>query len=241
MKTVSGLLLCAALVLCAHSSALAQNESFDAITALTPPTVNGTITASGWVGALRSTNAAAALTGIFQGNLAVFPQQEGTGYMGMNFNNTTGTNTISTWAMSPVINMQNGDTYSFYTRTVDAPAFPDRLEVRRSGAGASTNVGATANDVGDFTNLLQSVNPGLTVTGYPNVWTQFSGTISGLAGPTSGRLAFRYFVTAGGPSGANSDYIGIDNFRYTPIPEPTACLTAVVGLIGLAIRRRTAA
>ena len=51
-------------------------------------------------------------------------------------------------------------------------------------------------------------------------------TLSGIPGPTTGRLAFRYFVENGGPSGANSDYIGIDRTVYTgpcvtPTPTPT--------------------
>ena len=75
--------------------------------------------------------------------------------------------------------------------------------------GASTNVGSTATSVGDFTTLLLNINPNYTTNGYPNVWTQFTVTLSGLppAGAT-GRLAFRYFVENAGFSGANSDYIG---------------------------------
>lgn len=60
--------------------------------------------------------------------------------------------------------------------------------------------------------MLLSVNPSLITGVYPTSWTKFTATVSGLAGPTSGRVAFRYFVTNGGPSGANSDYIGIDEF-----------------------------
>ena len=81
--------------------------------------------------------------------------------------------------------------------------------------------------VGDFTTLLLDINPTYTLTGYPVVWTQFSVTISGLGGPTAGRLALRYFVENGGPDGENSDYIGIDTFQYngacgpTPTPRPT--------------------
>lgn len=56
------------------------------------------------------------------------------------------------------------------------------------------------------------MNPSLITGVYPTSWTKFTATVSGLAGPTSGRVAFRYFVTNGGPSGANSDYIGIDEF-----------------------------
>ena len=82
--------------------------------------------------------------------------------------------------------------------------------------------------VGDFTTLLLDINPTYTTTGYPNAWTQFTVTISGVGSPTPGRLAFRYFVENGGPNGANSDYIGIDTVQYsfacqpTPTPAPTA-------------------
>ena len=86
---------------------------------------------------------------------------------------------------------------TFYTRTVDVPQFPDRLQVRMSTNGTSTNVGTTAFDVGDFTVLMLDINPGLTTAGYPNVWTQFTVTVSGVASPTTGRLAFRYFVPDG--------------------------------------------
>ena len=86
--------------------------------------------------------------------------------------------------------------------------------------GASVNVGATNTSVGDFTTLLLEVNPNLDVGGYPVVWTQFTITVSGLGAPTSGRFAFRYFVTEGGPDGSNSDYIGVDNVVYTPVVLP---------------------
>jgi hypothetical protein len=91
--------------------------------------------------------------------------------------------------------------------------------------GASTNVGATATSVGDFQTLLLDINPTYTLTDYPNVWTQFTVTVSGLGSSTTGRMAFRYFVENGGPTGANSDCIGIDTVQYTcnqpPTPTPT--------------------
>ena len=37
--------------------------------------------------------------------------------------------------------------------------FADRLELRLSTNGASTNVGTTTTSVGDFTTLLLTVNP----------------------------------------------------------------------------------
>ena len=55
---------------------------------------------------------------------------------------------------------------------------------------------------------------------------------------TLGRLAFRYFVESGGPSGDNSNYIGIDDVAYTGVPTPGAATLLGAGLIGAARRRR---
>ena len=136
---------------------------------------------------------------------------------------------MSNWLLTPPLTIQNGVVLSFWTRTVDTPSFPDRLQVRLSTNGASTDVGTLATDVGDFTTLLLDINPTYTTTGYPTTWTPVTVTLSGLGSPTTGRLALRYFVENGGPSGANSDYIGIDalqiagpcNPQPTPIPSPT--------------------
>ena len=87
-------------------------------------------------------------------------------------------------------------------------SFPDRMRLLLSTNGASTTPA-------DFSTVLVSVNEGLTTAGYPNAWTQFNVTISGLSGATSGRFAFNYNVPNGGPSGANSDFIGIDTVLYS--------------------------
>ena len=190
-----------------------------------------TLPGAGWV----QTNHSGSIgtTNWFQGNSTVFPSQGGAAdsYIGANFNNTTGTDTISNWLLTPPVTLQNGETMSFWTRTVDAPTFPDRLQVRMSTNGSSSNVGTTATDVGDFTTLLLDINPTYTTTGYPNVWTLFTVTVTGVATATQGRLALRYFVENGGPTGANSDYIGIDTFLFNgpcgggPSPTPSATLT----------------
>ena len=58
-------------------------------------------------------------------------------------------------------------------------------------------------------------------------------TVTGVPSPTIGRLALRYFVESGGPTGDNSDYIGIDTLFFngpcgpTPTPgSPTPTATA---------------
>jgi hypothetical protein len=161
----------------------------------------------GWQAINNSTVVGA--TTVFQGNAGVFPAQSGvaTSYAGMNFQATTGTNTISVWLITPSrVGIQNGDSWSFWSRTTTpgAQVFPDRLEFRLSTNGATCNPGTGPTATGDFTTLLTTINPTLTTTG--------------IAVPSTGCFAFRYFVTGGGPTGANSDYIGVDTFVYAPIP-----------------------
>lgn len=201
------------------------NESFNDITTLVP---------GGWF--MQNNSVPLGITGWSQGvppPTGPFNSNSGAtnAYITANFNNTTGgTGTISNWLLTPNRTFRNGDVLTFYTRVPGVGTiYPDRLEVRLSTNGASTNVGTGAAAFGDFTTLLLSVNPSLSnanyPTGYPFAWTQFTITISGLPAPTSGRIGFRYFVTAAGPTGTNSDYIGIDDVVYTPYVCPTLTVT----------------
>jgi hypothetical protein len=202
----SRVILALSLVLLCAAGAQAQiNEDFADITSL-----------PGW---FMQNNSVPGLTNWFQGNDQVFPAQGGatTAYIAANFNNTSGANTISNWLLTPPLALSNGARLQFWTRTVDTPSFPDRLQVRLSTNGASTNVGTGATGVGDFTTILLDINDQYSTTGYPNVWTQFTVTIANLPAPTTGRIAFRYFVEDGGPNGNNSDYIGIDTVVFTPV------------------------
>ncbi len=183
---------------------MAQNisESFDNFAGLT---------GNGWV--INNLSSPIGTVSWGQGdNTSPFPPHSGTGFAFVNYQSGSSAADLSNWLIAPSRTFNNGDVLSFWSRTVDSPAYPDRLEVRLSTNGTSTNVGSTSTSVGDFTTVLLTINPTLTTTGYPSVWTQYTVTISGLAGPTTGRVAFRYFVTNGGPSGNNSDYIGIDEF-----------------------------
>jgi hypothetical protein len=175
----------------------------------------------GWTVSNLSTPAGAATW--FQGN-ATDPDPDLSGpfdsyagapdsYIGCNFQSVTGNNTISNWLFTPSLTLQNGDVISFYTRTTTpgAEIYPDRLQMR-IGVGATPAAPTGNTGVGGYTTLAVEVNPTLTTTGYPSVWTQYTYTVTGLATPTACKIAFRYFVTSGGPSGLNSDYIGIDSF-----------------------------
>ncbi|HKR06322.1 MAG TPA: choice-of-anchor J domain-containing protein [Bacteroidia bacterium] len=141
------------------------------------------------------------------------------------FNNCAGAGTISNWLLTPALTINNGDTLSFYTRSSDlaGTVYPDRMQVRMNQSNTN-NVGVDETTVGDFTDLLLDINPLYDQTSYPFVWTKYDLIISGVpGGGTLGRFAFRYFVEDGGPLGANSFIVGIDDVTYTPfstgIPE----------------------
>lgn len=139
----------------------------------------------------------------------------GTSFALVNYTSVaSGAGTISNWLFTPVINVQNGDVVSFYTRYGGTTVqYPDNLQLRMSTLGSGTvNPSVDESDEGDYTQLLVEVNPNLDLTSYPTSWGQFSYTISGLSGATDVRFAFRYYVPDGGPTGSNSDIIGIDTF-----------------------------
>lgn len=180
----------------------------------------------------------------FQGDSQVFNAQQGapSSFIGASWASGKDLSAISNWLIMPTSTYQNGDTLSFYTRTVENSHFPDRLEVRFSNAGG-TDVGHSADSVGSFGSLLLSVNPTQDVAGYPDAWTKYSVTLSGLSGATTGAFAFHYAVDDGGPSGTRSNYIGLDTVSVTAVPEPGTYLMlgAGLGLIGLARKRKAKA
>lgn len=167
--------------------------------------------------------------GWFNAGVGTVDAHSGVRQAGVNFLSTDGANDISNWMMSPVRSFNNGDIVSFWTVTPDND-FPDRLHLKLSLAGAST---ATS----DFAITLVTVNPNLG-TEYPTVHTQFTATITGLAGATEGRLGFHYDVTDGGPDGTNSNYIGIDDVSYEAVPEPATMAILAAGAAALMRRRK---
>lgn len=230
MKFVTGLLFSGLLILPSLLEAAVFVENFDDVAALD---------GQGWV---RVNNSDSPDGSYFQGNATVFTAHQGAdnSYAGVNFASTSGSAatgiTISNWLILPTMTVDNGNVFSFFSRTVTDSGFPDRLELRLSTNGTSTDVGTSPTDVGDFTNLLVSINPNLQVAGYPDTWTEFQASLSGLAGPTEGRFAFRYFVTDGGPLGNNSNYIGIDTVSF--VPEPGSGIVLLGLAAGSILQRR---
>lgn len=203
MKTkLLSLAFATAMVFASAQTTLLQ-EGFDDIT---------TLSGSGWTMTNQSTPVGS--KDWFQGNPTVFSSQAGspTSYIAANFNSTAGAGTISNWLITPNLNLENGDVIKFWTNS-PSNSFPDNLQVILSTGATPTIPSGGATDLGSFTAApLLEIDATLAGT-YPTTWTEFSITLSGLpAGGTPANIAFRYYVTDGGPSGTNSNYIGIDTF-----------------------------
>ncbi len=217
-------------------------------------------TAAGWVLQNESANTNAITTTWYQGDptnyFSAFSGQAPDYYAADLLStdpNTAGT--ISNWLFTPTVTIYNGAELRFATRTVfqgNTNQFPDRLQVRMSTAGTASVIPTGPTSVGTFSNLLFDINPSLStstasaptgtvVNGYPNAWTVYTVQVTGVTGTVTGRFAFHYFVTNGGFSGANSNYIGLDavNYslpcgavvnNYTVCTGGTATLSAIGGL-----------
>jgi len=224
MKRKITLLLCAAVGALSMNAQVLFSENF---------TATFTPSSAGWAMTNLSSPVNSTVSPWFQGNgTGVFPAFNGAAndYFASNYQMIAAgqAGTISSWLITPTLSLFNGAVIQFASRTTTSSTiYPDRLQLNMSTAGTSTNVGATATSVGDFSTTLVDINPSLTTTGYPTVWTIYSATLTGITGTVTGRFGFRYFVTNGGPNGANSDYIGIDAVQYSsPCTAPSVNISA---------------
>jgi hypothetical protein len=201
-------------------------EGFDSI---------ATLAGSGWIQVNNS--APLGSTGWFQGQPVVFNSQAGAAnaYIAANFDNAAFGGNISNWLITPVLSLQYDLHLTFYTRTELNPPAADSLEVRLSTNGAGSSVGATFSSVGDFSSLLLAINPALSLSGYPQDWTQYTVNVSGLGVPATGRFALRYVVT---DTSVNADFIGIDSVSVTQTPEPATWGFIAFGLGAAVLTRR---
>lgn len=138
---------------------------------------------------------------------------------------------VDNWLMTPTITFAAQNTLTFWSRTTISPsAFVDRMEVRVSTAGSST-------DAASFSTLLLTINPDLTATGYPAEWTLYTVNFSAVAG-SSGRFAFRATMP---DNTAYSDMIALDDVMVTSVPEPgtTAMLLLGIGAVAARVRRQS--
>ena len=115
----------------------------------------------------------------------------------------------SSWLITPVLSVKNGDKISFYTRGDATGNYIDRMQVLMDKS-TSPDVGDSVNSVGSFTTVLFNINAAQALNGYPTTWTKYEYTFSGISGKMNTRIAFRHYVADSG----NRNGIGIDVFRF---------------------------
>jgi len=130
----------------------------------------------------------------YQGSTQVFNAFEGpdTGYVASNYNGANGFY-INHWLISPPVIVSAGDTLSFYHRSPDANPYDDSIFVRYS-----TTAGTTPAAFDQTWGKYRTGEAG---------WQLWTGTFSHSGAV---RFAIQYYITNGGPSGANSNYMGLD-------------------------------
>lgn len=117
--------------------------------------------------------------------------------------------TISSWLITPVLSVKNGDKFSFYTRGDTAGVFTNRMQVLINNS-SSSGVGNSPNSVGGFTSVLMDINAAQTAGGYSVNWTKYEYIFSGINGKTDTRIAFRHYLS----SSPSAKGIGIDQFKF---------------------------
>ncbi|HRH61865.1 MAG TPA: choice-of-anchor J domain-containing protein [Bacteroidia bacterium] len=123
-----------------------------------------------------------------------------------NYQSVGGANDIDNWLVLPALNVTAGDGISFYSKSVQGSTFPDSIRVMYAANGDSVPEDLGWVELGRF-----KVN----TQGIWQLKTFFVTT-----GGTNARFAIRYAVVDGGPSGSNSDAIGIDELNvFTPAAE----------------------
>jgi hypothetical protein len=115
----------------------------------------------------------------------------------------------SSWLITPILSVKNGDKISFYTRGDTTGIFTDRMQVLMDES-TSTVIGDTLSSVGDFTTLLIDINPTQAPGGYPTTWTKYEYTFSGISGTRETRIGFRHYVV----DPVNARGVGIDVFKF---------------------------
>ena len=116
---------------------------------------------------------------------------------------------ISSWMLTPVLTVSNGDRISFYTRGDTTGIYTDRMQVLMDTT-ASAYIGESLNSVGNYTSKLFDINPTQSPGGYPTTWTKYEYAFSGFSGKKNVRIGFRHYVL----NPKNARGIGIDQFKF---------------------------
>ena len=176
----------------------------------------GGLATKGWV--LNNASTPPGVTsGWAQGSESVFPALSGpaNSYASANYQNAGAGGTLNNWLITPEFSVDvNGAIVSFWLR---ADAF----------AGTSDQI---AFGLSSGSSALTSFALAPTMTVPTSGWTRYSVSISGEG---TARFALQY---TGAADFAN--YVGVDNFLVSEVPEPSSMAILFAGVMGLAMSRR---
>jgi len=176
-----------------------------------------TLAGSGWILANASAPPGS-VAGWFQGDQTQFSSQAGApqAYVAANFNNAAAGGTLNNWLISPTFSTALAGTVSFYARADIIPDFFDQLAWGFSNGGSS---------FADF-----SLGAPKTVGGD---WTQINVDFAGHGAGATGRFAIVYTGSAD-----LANYVGVDTFAVTAVPEPETWALLLAGIAGLGVLKR---
>lgn len=120
---------------------------------------------------------------------------------------------VSSWLITPVLSVKNGDKISFYTRgdAITINSFAGRMQVLMNKS-SSSNVGSSSSSTGDFNTVLFDINSSQSTDGYPATWTKYEYTFSGISGKMDTRIAFRHYINP--VNFLNYGGVAIDQFKF---------------------------
>ena len=218
MISLKHLLAATALALAASAQADPLiDESFDSIT---------TLAGKGWV--LTNDSVPTGTTAWFQGNVGAAGDvfygdgSSGGGYIAANYNNAASGGFVNNYLITPVFSTELAGTVSFLAKAdVSDPSYYDLIRIGFS-SGSS--------DPFNF-----SLSPTITLTGD---WVQYTFSYAAAGIGSVARFAVDYTGWAD-----KANYIGIDSFSVSAVPEPSSWALLGLGLACMVVysRRRTAA
>ena len=207
-KTILAALLCSGAWGTAQADVL-LSEGFDDV---------GTLAGQGWVFNNASVPPGP-VDSWFQGDVETFEAQQGgaNSYAASVFRAAQEGGVLNNWLITPEFSTATTVLVSFWLR---AEFFPETSDQVRFGFSDGSS------DLLDF--ALDT-----TVTVPTEGWTQYTVRLASQGTGSTGRFGFQHFGAAD-----LSNYVGLDSFSVTEVPEPSMAMILGLGLAGFAVARR---
>ena len=176
-----------------------------------------TLTGKGWV--LNNASTPGGMTGWFEGDQQQFSSFDGApnSYIAANYRNAPEGCIINNWLITPEFSLAEGVVVSFWLRAAEYPGTSDQLAFGFSNGSS------------DLSSFVMT-GP---VTVSTDGWALYEKRIE--KGAVAGNARFAVQYTG---SYDSSNYVGLDNFAISEIPEPSSMLMLGAGVMGLVAARR---